>query len=694
VAVAAPPLPIFGGLDLFQMKMMDPLNNHETCPDIIEFVTGQAWLNRPQLYPRQATFLKVLFLEVDLLTDYDYEVIEEWNKGFVLPAEAVRSLDIEGDAVMRYVGDWGIQPDILRRMSMLRERNYPWFSVVLNVLGRRSGKGHVGALAFSYVLWKYINMVDPREWFGIDPSKRLAAQIFAGKKMQARDNQWRDIVNVITGAPCFEKYISQSLAESLTIYSPKDLEQLPGRRVDTTMDLATFEIVPKEATTMAARGPASFAQGYDEMAHMTATTGGSRSAGEVWDSATPSLDQFKKWSFIYCGSSPWAMNGKFYELCTQALQVDADTHEPIYPEYLMLQLESWDMYKDWELTRDGTFLLRPECERRVPGGTRPYPEIYATPLKLAIQEYDERMRRLERANPDTFRVERRAKWATAMDAYFPEQHVRRMFAPWPAEHRLPMKRSGDPTITYVMHGDPGKTGSNFGFAVAHKEYVEGSPIPHVVFDYIHGWMPGDFPNEYSEPGHPENEMDYTAIEAEIKVLMDGFQPMDVSLDPWNSIGMLQRLSRHARDTSYKTVNVWERTVTASVNWKTAETMKTALALNLVHCPVYDLLELECLFLRKLPGDKVDHPDSGPVTTKDVYDAVSICIHKLIGNDVALYMGEELAKLSPAVGMPGLNNPDSDPHNPLNQFSNLRTERMNQRRRAGNTPPPRAPRRTR
>ena len=40
-------------------------------------------------------------------------------------------------------------------------------------------------------------------------------------------------------------------------------------------------------------------------------------------------------------------------------------------------------------------------------GPKEFPEITFKPLKNAIQEYDERMQRLERANPDTFRVERR-----------------------------------------------------------------------------------------------------------------------------------------------------------------------------------------------------------------------------------------------------------------------------------------------
>lgn len=642
-------------------------NNPDHVPDIIEFVTSPHFLNRPNLYPRQATFLKVLFLELEMLTQYDLDVIGEWSTGFRLPDRPPTALDPESDAVLRYEGDWGIVPDVLERMEMLRALGYRWFRQTLAVLGRRSGKGYIGGLAGAYVLWYYLMLGDAREHFGIDRDKRLACQVFAGKKGQARDNQWRDIVNVVAGGPCFQRYISQSLAESMTINSKADLIR-PFRA--TTMDLASYEIVPKEATTMAARGPASFMQFYDEMAHMVSTTGGSRSAEEVYDSATPSLDQFKKFGFIYSGSSPWQMTGKFYELASQTLQVDADTRKPVYPENLILQLESWNIYEDWERTNH-PFVARPKCTKIIPfDGPKEYPEILFKPLKGAIQEYDERMQRLERANRDTFRVERRSKWATVMDAYFPEQHVRRMFAPWtqfPDEEmpeRLAMKQRGSPTVDYIAHADPGKTGSNFGFAMAHKVSVPGQPLPHVVFDVIKAWQAQDFDS---------GEMDYAIIEEDMKDYVDKFMPVQLTFDQWNSIGLIQRIGNHSRLNNYKVTRTHERTATAAINWKTAETMKVALSLNLIHCPIHDLLELECLFLRKLNGDKVDHPDSGPVTTKDVYDAVSIVIYELIGADVTAYIGEQLSDLKAVTGLPGPKNTEHSETvvNQFNQFTAAR-----------------------
>jgi len=628
--------------DLIQLqgsKVDDP----DTVPDIIEFVLSPHFADRP-LYPRQATFLKLMFLEEDLLTDFDYAVIEQWTtNGFRLP-EAGPKPD---EATIAYQGDWGIVPDVLQRIKLLKANGYRWFAIVLAVLGRRSGKGYIGGLAGAYVLWNFLQLYDPRDFFGIDRDKRLASQVFAGKKMQARDNQWRDIVNVILGAPCFEQYISQSLIEQLTVNTPSDLIKLSKDvRVATKMDQATFEVLPKESTTMAARGPASFMQFYDEMAHMVQTSGGADSAEKVYESATPSLDQFKLWSFIYSGSSPWTMTGKFYELVQQGLSVEADSLQPVFPEMLVLQLESWAIYEDWKLTgEDKPMVARPKIIKPLPygQGEKEYPEIHFPRLKRAIQEYDDRMRKLERANPDTFAVERRSKWAAALDTYFPEQHVRRMFDPFQGE-MLEMQQHGSPTITYVCHGDPGKTGSNFGFAIAHKVSLPGDPMPHVVFDVIRAWTPIDF---------DDGQMDYIAIEEDLGQYIDDFLPAQMTFDQWNSLGMIQRLAKHARR-NFKVTQVFERTATAPINWRTAETMKTALSLNLVHAPFHELFELECLFLRKLKGDKVDHPDTGPVTTKDVYDAVSIVIQELIGAEVSAYLAEQFTDLPVVSGMPGTN----------------------------------------
>ena len=588
--------------------------------------------------------LKCIFLQDELFTQYDYDILGEWADGFRL-----READPDATTT-RFEGDWGISPDVLSRIKTLKALDYRWFKIVLAVQGRRSGKGLIGAISGAYVLWTYLCLSDPKQHYGIDPEKRITSQVFAGKKAQARDNQWRDISNIISTAPCFTKFFTRGISESTSVSVGYDIVralEIRQRRVNLDVDLSSFEIVPKEATTMAARGPASFMQFYDEGAHMVAT-GISRSMGEVWDSATPALGQFHQDAFIYSGSSPWTMDGKFYELVQEGLEVYNGTLEPVSPSTLICQLASWEIYEDWARTKDGRMVAakaRTHPQWLDDEGieiSRIVPVTYFPPLRNAVEVYDDEQRRIERLNPDTFRVEKRAKWAAALDTYLPLEHVRRVFAPWKGGY-LEMQTKGHPEIAYFAHGDPGQTGSNFGFAVAHYEAdPDGAKIGHVVFDVVKAWRPGDFETM---------EMDYLAIEAEIGNMLDAFVFADLSFDQWQAISMRQGLELRATQ-QFKRGRVWQRDATNALNWATAETFKLALALDKVHAPYYELAELEMMFLRKLPGNKVDHPDTGPCTTKDVFDAMSIVVHKILGGEIASAYGEQFSALQTQATMAG------------------------------------------
>lgn len=463
-------------------------------------------------------------------TDYDHEVIGEWIKSYKDTAND------QGE------GNNGIVPDVYERIRINRQcpcghdksdhadgrlrcssrvsdvpclcRNYrgrPWFRQTENLSGRRGGKGHIGGLAGAYVLWNFMSWGDVQGHFGIDRDKQLEALVFAGKKEQARANQWKDLTNIILGATCFTNFIASPLGESLTIYAPNDYARMLNRRsrgIDGADDMATFVIKPKESTLMAARGPAAFMHHYDEFAHVVAT-GANRAAEDVWDAATPSLDQFKEWAFIYIPTSPWQKIGQAYVEYQQTLEVEEDG-SPTYPEKLMVQLTSWDIYKDWERSSD----LFTE-----PGGIR------FLPLRGAVQEYDEGMQRLERANPDTFRVERRSWWATALNAYLAEDKVQAMWEPYNGV-ALTQQTQGILSRSYRAHGDPSKSGANFGFSIAHIDGYDERGLPHVVFDVIHAWIPGEF---------EDGEIDYDEVGTELEGYIETFMPTEMTFDQFNCL---------------------------------------------------------------------------------------------------------------------------------------------------------------
>jgi hypothetical protein len=610
-------------------------------PDIIEFTLSDGFLNR-NLYPRQATALKVAFLQDELFTDYDHEVIEGWARSF------------------RETEDNGIQPDIYERIRICKEEGRPWFREWLNVIGRRGSKGYLGGIGAAYVLWHYICKGDPQGFYGIDRDKRLAMMVFAGKKEQATANQWKDVTDIIKGGRCFSPYFSKSLGESLTLRAPHDNKRINAREdlgIYEDGDMATFIILPKESTPMASRGPAVFALLFDEMAHVVRQVAKS-DAAEVYQSASPALDTFGVDAWMYEASSPWAKTGQFYENCQQALAVSDGTDgltpgEIVRPEMLMIQLTSWDPYIDWERAEHLPTMSRTEYDhpRRRPIGGVPHRRSFGFCLpaqRRAQQVYDRQLQRIEAANPETFAVERRSKWAAVLDAYLNEDRVKAIWLPWPEENplNLYMKEEGKLAVLYKAHGDPSKSGANFGFAIAHVVRYGDDDFPHVVFDYITHWEPASFPdNDY--------QVDYDLIEKRIRDFINVFIPTEVSFDQGYSNWMISRLIKWVRTRNFpKRVAVFERTATAPMNWTIAETFKTAIGLGLVHAPYYEQAQDELLFLQKVAENKVDHPTSGPVQTKDVADCMMILVHALIGNEISAFIGEAFSSLSPRFGQQG------------------------------------------
>lgn len=601
-------------------------------PDIMEFTTSDEYLNKNILFPRQGTLLKMIFLQDELFTDYDYAVIDEWSKGFWLPEHP------GNDGLIRYDGYDGCQPDILERIKINKADGRKWFREAVIVAGRRGSKGFIGGVAGAYVLWHYLARGDPQGYYEIEKNKVLSALVFAGKLAQARDNQWKDLTDTIQSAPCFAPYISRPQTNRLTVFAPHDKVRIAEREragIKSENDMASFSIEAKESTPMAGRGIAAFLEYFDEMALITAATA-SAPAEVVYEGATPALGQFKKDGFIYAGSSPWQMSGQFYENWQQSLQLEVKKDEegniisqrPVYADKIMIQLPSWAIYKDWEIAH--TIKMRRGFKAYYPTKTGP------------MCESDEELDRLKRANPETFRVEREARWAASMDAYFNPDMIRNSFQDWHGP--ILQQESGLISIDYACHGDPSKVGANFGFALAHIAGYDEIGLPHVVFDRVHHWEPGSF---------EDLMIDYGEIEDYFKNIMDKFWPVSVTFDQFNSVHLIQRLQQHARDKHYpKGVNIYEQTSTKALNWSMAENFKAALNYGLLHFPYYQQLELEMMFLEDKGNMRVDHPSSGPVQTKDVFDACANVTWGLIGNELSAYIGRQLGDFGITGAMQG------------------------------------------
>jgi hypothetical protein len=626
--------------------------NGPPVPDPITFVISEDWCGKPNLYPRQATLLKIIFLRDDLFTDYDRRVIAEWQRRFT-------ETNPDADDNKFSARTKGLQPDLFERIAYLKKRGYKWFPELIIAIGRRGSKGYLSALAMSYVLWHYIAKGNPQEYYGIDQEKPLAIAVFAGKKEQAKENLWGDLYSVITTAPCFTPFISEPQAESLTLYAPYDfvrMHKLAQRGLSSTRDMASFRVVPRESTPLAPRGPAGCILAFDEAAHVK-NAGVTREFGVVYAAGKPSLDQFGQDGFVVLPSSTWEMIGKFYELWELSLQSEPGPEPgevmPAYPTKFMVQLESWAIYEDWELASQLPLFPPGYCGDL--GEYEPEALPVLAPLKGAIQAQDEEMAREEKANPDTFAVERRSDWATAMDAYLNTSRIDRMFEPWEGRDpqygrpELVMQTRGPLYITYTAHGDPSAVNCRFGFAVAHTEPGPDG-LDHAVLDLIHYWDPADF---------PDHIIDYDEVGDWIfDNVIERFQPDELTFDQFNSVASVQALQKRVRGARLqKNIVVYERTATAALNWSTWETFKAALNMEFVHCPPHGEAKDELRFLQKPEGQsKVLPASSGPVQTKDIADCIAIVTARLLGEQMKAYLAKDLKNQRPRGGMVGGTDP--------------------------------------
>lgn len=641
-------------------EALDPLSMMASfgglpIPDPITFVIGERWLNKPQLYPRQATFLKILFLRDDLFTEYDHMVIAEWIQMFKDTNSEEEEQEDQFNAQTK-----GIQPDIYERIAWNKAHGAKWFREVILAIGRRGSKGYKSALAMSYVLWNYLALGNPQEHYGIVQSKQMEVMIFAGKREQAKVHLWRDLHDVITESECFtgslgRNYISQDAALLMSVYAPFDWVRMmkqASKGLNTAQDMATFQIMPKESNPLAARGGAGFIFGFDEAAHVK-TTGMTREFKEVYNAAKPALDQFGHDSFTILPSSTWEMTGMFYQLWVNSLENDpARPGEPLFPNKLMLQLASWDPYKDWQIAHE-IDLFPAGCQGDL-GEYRGIPLPRLPKLKGPIQAYDDEMRREELANPDTFAVERRSDWATSLEAYLNRGKVDMIFAPWEGRQpgfgqpHLTEQVRGPLSVAYVAHGDPSTVNHRFGWCVGHAEPDEQGML-HAVIDQVHFWDP-----EISNPPYVvDHTIDYEEVTDWIfDHAISKFEPTDVSFDPYNVPATVHRLNKKIRkETTHKSIMVYQTAPTLPLNWARWECTKAAINLGLAHCYPFPDLSTELKFLQKAEGvNKVEPPESGPCTTNDIADAFSHVVQKLLGEQLSAYLGQDLANARPGVAM--------------------------------------------
>lgn len=641
---------------------------------IDEFAESDRFCNKP-LYPRQRVLLKIFFLEE--LTGKEEDILDLWIAGGRNGSEIT------------------ISPNVRERVQWLRDNGYSHFREIELVGGRRSSKGFLTGISLSKVMYETLRLEDPGTYYGIDPTKDIYFSCVAGSEDQAKKFQYADFSSTVETCAAFDKYFVRGLETEFRVATEADLRQaaqMKARGGKVSKDIARLRGNALAANAGTLRGSATMALCIDEMAHMI--VGETKaSADEVYKAATPSLDQFGIDAMIFCNSSPWTKVGMFYERVEEAFLPYDPNYEPDEilgktrsggedldkkngnPRLLAFQYPSWALFEGYEDNESKwsrhrfrwAITASPDWDpnEKKEDGT----DKYSPKDKAAI----ETARSEESANPDTYKVERRGKFAEVADAYLNPDMVDRMYAGIPDGYEIKEDpKTGDrfphlrlTPITsnygagvhnyyrYKAHLDPSSTTAGFGFALGHAEEFpdyEGNAYEHVVFDIIKRWNPKDFIG---------GVIRWEPILQELVEWADIFRPFEITMDQHNSMEPIQDLQERLNRRNIPT-RVYMKYRTNEDNWKTAETFKTALYQGLVHAPLdsEDLLwsALELKFLQEKPSTgrypRIDKQDAGPVQTKDMADSMMDVVEVLIGNQMVNRARERLANNPISLGAPG------------------------------------------
>jgi hypothetical protein len=607
---------------------------------VVEFAESDEYCDKP-LYPRQRVLLKLMFLEE--LTGEEEDILNYWIAG------GRGGTEIE------------ICPDVRERVQWLRDAGYKHFRQVNLVGGRRSSKGFVTGVAMAKIMFDTLQLQDPGRFYGIDPQKNIMFSCIAGSEEQAREYQFSDLTNTIEHCKAFDKFLVKSLETELRVATQTDLlsqSKAKARGNKIQKDIARLRAKALASNAGTIRGSATMAVCIDEMAFMM--DGLSKaSADVVYQAIEPSLSQFGRDAMMFCNSSPYTKLGKFfeqYELGMKPLEKDGN------PRTLTFRYPSWALFEGYQKDPKKRFrkAMMVSADWNVDDKDEQGNDLWSEDDKaLILQEKSN-----EQSNPEAYKVERRAQFAEVTDAFLNPVHVDNMFAGTIVGYDERQEPIYEPLETnwgdgirniyrYKAHLDPSSTTAGFGFALGHlEEFVlpSGKTQQHVVFDIIKRWNPRNFRGGAIEWNYVLNEvMGYIRL----------FRPYELTLDQYQSHEPIQTLNIRLREEGLNT-RVYEKTATPELNWRRAETFKTALYHGMVHAPYdtddikYGALELKFLQQQNTASKypRIDHPTVGDVKTKDIADCIMDVTASLLGNLINDQLQGDLANNMILPGAPG------------------------------------------
>ena len=611
------------GIDVFS-SLAAPKLALERLPPICDFYDMYTpSLQWTPLYPRQKTLMKIIFLEIDQMNRYDFQVIEGWRES------------------TRNGGPVKIPLDIFDRIEWLKKRGYKHFRENIFCLGRRGSKGFTVSHLIDYKLAQMLSLGNPQRVLHLPDGKEMHVDVMATTFSQAKSALYLDILNTIIECSWFDPWTSSLSETAIKLETAADKvfnEREEMRQIESGIRKnirrrASLLVELKAANPDSARGNASIIQAYDEFAYGR-DDGLKASSEAIWKALTPSLRQVGKEAMIGVPSTPVSEVGMFYKLFKNAFERDEDGSSK-HPDMFCMQAPSWELFTDGQ-----------------------YVPAIGKPLLLP-PEQDESFAMEEERDPEKFRVEYRAQFAKSQDAYLNPDMVEKMFNAYPdlqGNTNVPA-RHGRIDRQYVMHCDAGRVNDNFCIAIGHKELCEDGFF-HAFIDVQKIFQAKDFPPDE----HGVRRINYTVVQKQIIEYLKLFNIVRCTFDQYQSASLIDTLNLERTMGTFLngSVVIEEDTATEKKNMKRWERFKQALYQGWVHAPfVIDdilglgevcMLEKELKFLILKNGKKVDHPETGDVTHNDMADCVStVCVNLLSDQVEALGEGTLLRITGAAQG---------------------------------------------
>ncbi|WP_421118581.1 hypothetical protein ACE2AJ_14565 [Aquihabitans daechungensis] len=593
-------------------------------PTLAKFVLGPAFLNQTKIYPKQLTMLRILFCELEGLTAFDHQVLEEWGSGFEKRPLEPGATSWHHEPARDTEFTMGTTPDLLERMRANRAAGRRWFREFNGVIGRRGGKGHLGSLACARLVWELLALGDPHSYFGIPQNKRIAIPIFAGNREQARFNLFGDIAGLLIDAPCFAPYVQAVYRDRLIIATPADLAR-PDR-----LHEGSIEILAKETTSSAGRGPATIAQFYDEMAFIDPATS-QASAEAVYDAATPALDQFGEWAMLAELLQSPPDDRRVLRHPPPRPRLDTRTGTAAYPEIVTVQLPSWVPYERCEEATEIPMVTQAEADADPEmSDERGRPRCFP-PTGRAITTNDLQMGQHQKAKGRAFRVERLAQWDTSAGSFFDRDDVEAMFGTYKG---VILKETTQPphATKHVIAVDPAIKHDPFTWIVGHLDPVDDRGRPHLVLDALRRWVP-------EEHG---GELDIDLVLDALLEDIGHFRAVQVVTDQYGGPFVVQQLNRKLGNSALNPFSIIrEQAWSQPSKLAAANLVAEGLALGQIHSPPDPQLRLELLFLEQT-GNRIAAPTSGPVQTDDHAMALFLLAQELLGEAAAQPVHEAMS----------------------------------------------------